>query len=168
MLETVKQILENAITDTNSPVVLKNIMKDVIDRITAYLQEDSVSTDIHSTFRALERYSTLYKVNVQKYMAFSLTTPLTDRIFLAQEILCILSMALCTIGEVIRKYDSSKDKGTLAKYLRMLNEEKDMYKTEKISWMNTQKALTTLLSDSIQASKMEYLERTGAVDKEEA
>lgn len=143
MLDIIKNRIANiATTYTNMDLVNKELLKLASD-IEKFQSEDSTTSDLHRTFRTLERYSTMYKIAVEEYLAIPVKE-LHKRSFQLQEILCLLTLITSAIVSVLRKYNSSDDKGTLGKHLRTLNNNLEYYKAEKISWTTMLKAITTL------------------------
>ncbi len=92
MLDLVKEQLEIMLTQTTTSDGFRTEIKNVIERINRYNQENDNSSDVHKVFRSLEQYSNLYKTEVAKYM--SLGDSFKERIFQCQEILCVLTLLL--------------------------------------------------------------------------
>lgn len=161
MLDKVKYKLLNAITNTNDVGLIKTDLKKIISEIEKFQEENKPLSDMHSVFRTLEEYSTMYTIETQKYLAIP-REQYHDRAYQAQEILCILSLVLSLITSILRKYNNpAEEKGTLARYLRMLNENKEHFKGEKMSWSIIAKEQTALVQDitSIRSTPTDNLKK---------
>lgn len=149
MLDIVKYKLLNVITDKNDINLIKTDLKNIVTEIETYKKENEPLSDMHSVFRTLEEYSNMYIIETQKFMAIP-PEEYGKRAFQSQEILCILSLVLSLITQILRKYaNPSEDKGTLSRYLRMLNDNKEHFKGEKMSWSIIAKEQTALIQDAI-------------------
>lgn len=159
MLDIIRNKITNIATTFTVPALMSKELLKVAEDIKKYQEEDQVSSDLHRTFKMLQRYSNMYKIAVDKYMAMPMSD-LEGRSFQLQEILCLLSLATSVINNVLRKYNTSDDKGTLGKHLRTLNNNLEYYKNEKISWTTMLKAITTIISDRIADKKLKMQEAT--------
>lgn len=134
-------------------------LRKLAEDIEKYQSEDAVSNDLHRTFRMIERYSTMYKVAVDEYLAIP-TKELEKRSFKLQDILCLLTLITSLIVNTLRKYNTvSEDKGTMGKYIRTLNNNLEQYKNDKISWTTMLKAITTMIDARITKTKERMQDR---------
>ena len=154
MLDIIKYKIANIVTDDEDKGVIKDKLKSIMADIDRYKEENKPLSEIHSIFRTLEEYSNMYKMETSKYMAIPVEHYI-DRTFQAQEIMCILSLILSLINDVLRKYnDPVEEKGSLAKYLRMLNTNREFYQGEKMAWSVNMKAQTAVVTDYTVKTKL--------------
>ena len=155
MLESVKYKLEGILTSCASIERAKGEIKNIVANINSYLDSDKQVTDLHRTFRTIEEYDTMFKVETNKFMGIPQTMHY-DRIYQAQEILCICSLILSYITRQLKKYntEATETRGTTAKALRQLAEVKEQYKCEKMSWGGILKAETAVLTALMDEAKL--------------
>lgn len=147
MLNVVKEKLTNLLLNSDTIEYTKGELKKVIDSIDAFEKANNTMTDMHSAFRALEEYTVQYGMEVNNYYQMD-ERALSDRITQIQKIVCLVTMASALISAVLRRYNTAKDTGTIAKYLRTLNDQKETFKNDKITWISVLKSLTTLVADA--------------------
>lgn len=147
MLDTIRYKLENILTSCNDLNNAKKVLKDIIDDIRAYNDENKLKADLHGTFRIIEEYDTLFRTEVNKFMGMRQELHF-DRIYQIQEILSICSLLLSYLHTQLKKYNTepTETRGTTAKALRQLIEARDHYKGEKISWSGILKSETTIVN----------------------
>ena len=148
MLDIIKNRIANIATGYTSVELISSELLKLATDIEKYQQEDATQSDLHRAFRMLERYSTMYKVAVDEYLAIP-TSKLEKRSFQLQEILSLLSLMTSIIVVTLRKYNTSEDKGTIGRHIRTLTNNLEYYKNEKISWTTILKAITTLIEERI-------------------
>ena len=68
MLDTIRYKLENVLTSCEDLRNAKTVLKEIVDDIRAYNDENKLKTDIHGTFRIIEEYDTLFRTEVNKFM----------------------------------------------------------------------------------------------------
>lgn len=148
MLTKIKYQLSGIVVNSNDTELIKNELKNVISDIDAFQEANKPLSDMHSTFRTLEEYSSLYEVETAKFSAIP-NEKYLDRAWKIQEILSVLSLILSLINDVLRKYNnpSSADGSQAAKYLRMLNTNQEHFKSERMSWIVALKAQTAVIED---------------------
>ena len=151
MLDIIKSKLFNISGYESSEVMKQELCKLAAD-IEKYQQEDATSSDLHRAFRTLERYSNMYKIAVDDYLAISVAD-LEKRSFKLQDILCLLTLITSIIVTTLRKYNTAEDKGALGRHIRTLNNNLEFYKNEKISWTTMLKAISTLIEERITDKK---------------
>lgn len=152
MLDVVKQKISYIAMNYETPELMSAELRKVAEEIEKFQSEDAQTTDLHRTFRALEKYSTMYKIAVDEYLAIP-TTQLEQRSFQLQEILCLLTLMTSIISSTLRKYHTSDEKGTLGRYIRTLTGNLELYKGDKISWMSILKSITTMMEERITKAK---------------
>ena len=147
MLDTIRYKLENVLTSCEDLRNAKTVLKEIVDDIRAYNDENKLKTDIHGTFRIIEEYDTLFRTEVNKFMGMKQELHF-DRIYQVQEILSICSLLLSYINTQLKKYntEASETRGSTAKALRQLVEAKEHYKGEKMSWGRILKSETMIVS----------------------
>ena len=147
MLDTIRYKLENVLTSCEDLRNAKTVLKEIVDDIRAYNDENKLKTDIHGTFRIIEEYDTLFRTEVNKFMGMKQELHF-DRIYQVQEILSICSLLLSYINTQLKKYntEASETRGSTAKALRQLVEAKEHYKGEKMSWGGILKSETMIVS----------------------
>ena len=147
MLDTIRYKLEDVLTSCEDLRNAKTVLKEIVDDIRAYNDENKLKTDIHGTFRIIEEYDTLFRTEVNKFMGMKQELHF-DRIYQVQEILSICSLLLSYINTQLKKYntEASETRGSTAKALRQLVEAKEHYKGEKMSWGGILKSETMIVS----------------------
>lgn len=147
MLDTIRYKLEGIITDCNNLDNAKKLLKGIADAIRDYNDENKRKADLHGTFRIIEEYDTLFRVEVNKFMGMKQELHY-DRIYQIQEILSICSLLLSYLNTQLKKYntEATETRGSTAKALRQLVEAKDHYKGEKMSWGGILKSETTIVN----------------------
>ena len=147
MLDTIRYKLENVLTSCEDLRNAKTVLKEIVEDIRAYNDENKLKTDIHGTFRIIEEYDTLFRTEVNKFMGMKQELHF-DRIYQVQEILSICSLLLSYINTQLKKYntEASETRGSTAKALRQLVEAKEHYKGEKMSWGGILKSETMIVS----------------------
>lgn len=158
MLDIIKQRLFN-ISGYSTASLMADELRKLAGDIEKFQSEDATTSDMHRTFRMMERYSTMYKVAVEEYLALP-TTNLEKRSFQLQEILCLLTLLTTLIAGTLRKYNTAEDKGTLGKYIRTLSNNLEQFKNDKISWTTMLKATTTMIEERIVKTKERIQEIT--------
>ena len=119
----------------------------LVNYISKYQEENRNTSDIHRAFKAVQRYSEMYRVAINKYMVMN-KEQLQDRAFQIQEILCLIALATSIITDTVRKYNVGDDKNSaIGKHLRRLSEDLEHYKGEKITWTTILKNITTMIGD---------------------
>lgn len=134
-----------------------NALKKLIEDIQAFQNGDETSSDLHKIMKIIQRYSVMYRIESEKYMAIP-QDRLEDRSYQVQEILCLLTLITTSINDVLRKYNMSEDKGQLGKHLRTLNNNYEFYRNEKISWTTIMKGVSTLITARTVAEKAKLQE----------
>lgn len=147
MLDTIRYKLENILTSCEDLGNAKKVLKGITDDIRAYNDENKLKSDMHSTFRIIEEYDTLFRTEVNKFMGMRQEMHF-DRIYQIQEILSICSLLLSYLTTQLKKYntEASETRGSTAKALRQLIEAKEHYKGEKMSWGGILKSETTIVN----------------------
>ena len=147
MLDTIRYKIESILTDCNDISNAKVILKGIADSIRSYNDENKRKADLHSTFRIIEEYDTLFRVEVNKFLAMRQELHF-DRIYQVQEILSICSLLLSYLNTQLKKYntEATETRGTTSKALRQLVEAKEHYKGEKMSWGGILKSETTIVN----------------------
>ena len=147
MLDTIRYKLENILTSCSDLDNAKKVLKEITDDIRAYNDENKLKADMHSTFRIIEEYDTLFRTEVNKFMGMRQELHF-DRIYQVQEILSICSLLLSYLNTQLKKYntEATETRGTTAKALRQLVEAKEHYKGEKMSWGGILKSETTIVN----------------------
>lgn len=158
MLDVIKHKIINIATTYSTPELMSAELRKVAEDIEKYQSEDATATDLHRTFRALERYATMYKVAVEEYLAMP-TKDLEKRSFQLQEILCLLTLITSLIAGTLRKYSTGDDKGTIGRHVRTLSNNLEQYKNDKISWTTMLKAVTTMVEERIVRRRERMQER---------
>lgn len=156
MLDKVKYTIESLLTSCSDINNMKSTLKGLYDTIVAYNTENKQRADMHSTFRVIEQYDTLFRVETNKFMAIPQANHY-DRMYQVQEILSICSLLLSYIVAQLKKYntEATDTRGTTAKALRQLVEARDFYKGEKMSWGGILKAETTIVNAKIDQIRLE-------------
>lgn len=147
MLDTIRYKIEGIITDCNDLSNAKKLLKSIADSIRDYNDENKRKADLHGTFRIIEEYDTLYRTEVNKFMGMNQDLHF-DRIYQVQEILSICSLLLSYLNTQLKKYNTevTETRGTTAKALRQLQEAKEHYRGEKMSWGGILKSETTIVN----------------------
>lgn len=153
MLDIIKSKLTNIATTFVKPEAMSSELLKLVEKINKYQEEDKNVTDLHRVTRIITKYSTMYKVAVEDYMAIP-NDRLEDRSFQVQEILCLLSLITSAVTDILRKYNMSEDKGSIGRHLRTLTNSYEFYKNEKITWTTVLKGITTLITERITDKKM--------------
>lgn len=164
MLDIIKHKIANIAMSCTTVEGMASELRKVTEEIEKVQAEDANATDLHRTFRTLERYSSMYKVAVDEYLAIP-TKELERRSFQLQEILSLLTLITSLIASTLRKYNTNEDKGTLGRHIRTLNNNLEQYKNDKISWTTMLKAITTMIEERIVRSKERIQELIAKEDK---
>lgn len=149
MLAVVREKLTNLLLNSDTLEYTKGEIKKVIEDISKFEKTNETMTDMHAAFRALEDYNIQYATETINYYALD-EVNISKRVIQVQKILCIVIMSSAVISTVLRRYNTGKEAngtGTIAKYLRMLNEQKESLKNDKITWTGILKSLTTMVAD---------------------
>lgn len=152
MLDIIKHKIANIVMTCGTTEGMSAELRKVVEEIEKVQSEEANATDLHRTFRTLEKYSSMYKIAVDEYLAIS-TKELERRSFQLQEILSLLTLITSLIASTLRKYNTSEDKGALGRYIRTLNNNLEQYKADKISWTTMLKAITTMIEERIVKTK---------------
>ena len=164
MLDIIKHKIANIAMSCATVEGMASELRKVTEEIEKVQAEDANATDLHRTFRTLERYSSMYKVAVDEYLAIP-TKELERRSFQLQEILSLLTLITSLIASTLRKYNTNEDKGTLGRHIRTLKNNLEQYKNDKISWTTMLKAITTMIEERIVRSKERIQELIAKEDK---
>lgn len=154
MLDTIQYKLDALLTDCENLDNAKTIIKGITDSIRDYKDENKAKADLHSTFRIIEEYDTLFRTEVRKFMAIEQEKHY-DRVYRAQEILCICSLLLSYINSQLKRYNTevTETRGSTAKALRQLQEAKEHYRGEKMSWGGILKSENTVIAAHVELMK---------------
>ena len=146
MLDIVRFKLEGALTSAGTFEGLKKSVRDLLDEIYAYLDTNKQKADLMGTFRIIEEYDTLFRNEVGKFIGMPQNAHY-DRIYQIQEILSICSLLLSYLTSALKKYNTepTETRGSTARALRQLQEAKEHYKSEKMSWGGVLKSETTMI-----------------------
>ena len=147
MLDKVRFQLEGILTSCNDLTRAKELLKGLVLDIKKYSEENTLA-DMHNVFRVLEEYDTYFRTEVKKYANIPQNRH-KDRAYQVSEILTITTLIISYLSRALRKYNvtpTETNKGT-AKVLRQLNEMREQYRNEKISWGMVLKAETAMIAD---------------------
>lgn len=147
MLDIIRYKIDGILTSCNDLGNAKKVLKEISDDIRDYNDENKRKADLHSTFRIIEEYDTLFRTEINKFLGMKQELHY-DRIYQIQEILSICSLLLSYLNTQLKKYntEATETRGSTAKALRQLVEARDHYKGEKMSWGGILKSETTIVN----------------------
>lgn len=167
MLDIIKFKLEGVVRDCFNLDNAKVVLKEIIEEISDYNDENKRKADLHSTFRIIEEYDTLFRTETSKFMSIPQDKHF-DRIYQVQEILSICTLLLSYLNTQLKKYNTepTETRGSTSKALRQLVEAREFYKGEKISWAGILKAESTIVNALTEQVKFRdnFLEVSSEVD----
>lgn len=147
MLDKIRFQLESILTTCHDFNRAKELLRALIFDIKKYTDENTLA-DMHSVFRVLEEYDTHFRTEVRKFALI----PQNDhkqRAYQVSEILTIATLLISYLSRALRKYnvEPTETNKSTTKVLRQLNEAREQYRNEKISWGMVLKAETAMIAE---------------------
>ena len=139
---------------------------EILTEIGSYLGTESTFSDISKVMRVISEYNLSFLTQIEEYEAipksdtdYSFMVKRTDK---AREILCTLSalstyltLSLANIKE------STFNMKNIRTYMTDLNEKKEHFKSEKMTWITVLKSLTQQLNFITEMRRMDIQDKIG-------
>lgn len=144
--------------------ITPNDIEELINEINSYQGTENNLNDISKVMRVINEYNISFLNKVQEYEAF----PKNDikqipmRMEKIREILCILSMLHTYIVISLSSIkESNYNMKNIRNYMIELNEKKEHFKSEKMTWATILKSLVQETSFTIEMRKMDIEDKVG-------
>lgn len=144
--------------------ITPNDIEELITEISSYQGTENSLNDISKVMRVINEYNISFLNKVQEYEAF----PKNDikqipmRMEKIREILCILSMLHTYIVISLSSIkESTYNMKNIRNYMIELNEKKEHFKSEKMTWATILKSLVQETSFTIEMRKMDIEDKVG-------
>ena len=141
-----------------------DVVNTLIDEIKAYQGTENKLTDIASIMNTINSYNTQYLTQVQEYETYKKDDmkQLPLRAEKAREILCTLSsLHTYLILSTANITESTFNMKNLRTYVTLLNEKKEHFKSEKITWVTILRSLTQEMAFSSEMRRLDIEDKVG-------
>ena len=138
----------------------------LISQIEAYQGTENTLVDISRVMRIINEYNTTFLTEVQEYEAFPKNNikNIPARMEKVRDILCTLSALHTYLTLSLSSIkDSTYETKNIRGYLTDLNDRKEHFKSEKMTWVTILKSLTQEAAFTVEMRKLDIEDKVGYI-----
>lgn len=164
-LRYVKDYLKNALETSNEDTQdLKQNVEDLVKEIDTFQGTENKFMDIGGIMKTISDYNITFLTHVQEFEVFKKEDikTLPKRAEKVREILCTLSsLHTYLVLSLANIKDSTYNMKNIRTYMTELNERKEHFKSEKMTWATVLKSLVQEMAFTSEMRKMDIEDRVG-------